>query len=197
MNCADLDRFLEAHIEGRLGRARAAVLRRHLAQCRHCAARIHWLRAFERELALRVPALSHHGRVWAGLEIEAVASAARPAAGSMLPPPSHLLRLPPPAKRPPQGEARPAARPRRRQRPALLLRRVLSRLLGLAVLAAALAGIIQLGAGWLVGDRSRTQPVHSGFAVPQGDMAPVASSGDFEVLGEVAPNGARDVPVPE
>jgi len=50
MLCSDLERYLEAFLDGRLGRSRTIILRRHLGLCGPCRARVERLRRFEREL---------------------------------------------------------------------------------------------------------------------------------------------------
>ncbi len=74
MRCGDLERYLEAFIDGRLGRSRTAVLRRHLALCAGCQARVERLRQFERDTQRRFRLIHEPGSVWAGLELDLVGS---------------------------------------------------------------------------------------------------------------------------
>jgi hypothetical protein len=108
MLCSDLDRYLEIHLDGRLGRSRTAILRRHLAACGTCRARVDLLRRFERDLAASLGGggRGEHGSVWHGLEADLVRSV--PAGGAETAP---LLRALPPG-----GAPRPA-RHRREVRP--------------------------------------------------------------------------------
>ena len=46
MNCADLDRYLEAHLDGQLARGRLRALKQHLLVCTDCRLRVHGLQAF-------------------------------------------------------------------------------------------------------------------------------------------------------
>ena len=75
MNCADLERYLEAFLDGRLGRARAALLRRHMVGCPSCRRRVDLLQEFERDLNRRLRAMGQCESVWAGLELHLVSSA--------------------------------------------------------------------------------------------------------------------------
>ncbi len=169
MRCGDLGIYLEAYLEGRLGRSRALALKRHLAHCRRCAECVQRLRAFERQITARLPALRGAVPSWAGLEAEPVGSDVRPVVRSMLPPPSHLLRLPAPAP-----QRRTAAPPRavvRRPGRARLWRQLASRFLGLMVLAAAAAAALHYTVGWLAlgleGRGGETAPgAESGFGAP-------------------------------
>lgn len=74
MQCGDLDRYLEAYLDGRLGRSRGAILRRHLALCGACRARVERLRQFEREMQRRFQPLGNGQSVWQGLELDLVAN---------------------------------------------------------------------------------------------------------------------------
>ena len=74
MRCGDLERYLEAFLDGRLGRSRRAVLRRHLALCGTCQARVERLRQFERDTQRRFRAPEQPGSVWEGLELDLVGS---------------------------------------------------------------------------------------------------------------------------
>jgi anti-sigma factor RsiW len=74
MRCGDLERYLEAFLDGRLGRNRSAVLRRHLALCAGCQARVERLRQFERDTQRRFRSPELPGSVWEGLELDLVGS---------------------------------------------------------------------------------------------------------------------------
>jgi anti-sigma factor RsiW len=74
MRCGDLERYLEAFLDGRLGRSRSAVLRRHLALCAACQARVERLRQFERDTQRRFRSPELPGSVWEGLELDLVGS---------------------------------------------------------------------------------------------------------------------------
>jgi anti-sigma factor RsiW len=76
MQCSDLERYLEAYLDLRLGRSRGAILRRHLAGCPACRARIERLRLFERDLQRRFRAMEHSQSIWGGLEPDLVRSIA-------------------------------------------------------------------------------------------------------------------------
>ncbi len=152
MHCSDLERYLEACLDGQLGDARRRALQDHLRLCRGCAERVDGLRQFEADLQRRLRAMRHEASLWQPLGLEVVEGGAAP---SGLPPRvvavaeeaaaapirrRHRLRLEPPA-------AAPAApKPRRR----------LQRLAGVALLAAAvgaLADVAIRGLGWIGSDQ--------------------------------------------
>lgn len=154
MQCSDLERYLEAFLDGRLGRSRTAILRRHLAGCLACRARFERLRQFERELALRLRTLERCESVWAALELDLVRSgeAALPdplASVRALPPPSPPTPSPPPPAAARTAVPRPSDVPTPRQR-------LTSRLIGLALFAASAGFTFQLGF-WLF-ERSNGPP---------------------------------------
>jgi len=135
MNCADLDSLLEAHLERRLGRSEIDALRRHLLTCRRCRHRVHELRRFELDVAARVPQLA--AEHWSVLEVEPAALLMRPAGD--LPAPGRA-RVPATAVRSrpsPVPAPNPSAQ-RRRLRPP----RLLTRVVGIALLALAGLGLI-------------------------------------------------------
>ena len=66
MRCGDLERYLEAFLDGRLDRGRRIVLRRHLSLCGACQTRVERLRQFERETQRRFRALEEPSSVWEG-----------------------------------------------------------------------------------------------------------------------------------
>ncbi|HMR31033.1 MAG TPA: hypothetical protein PKA13_08130 [Geminicoccaceae bacterium] len=74
MQCSDLERYLEAFLDLRLGRSRGAILRRHLSACAHCRARVEHLRSFERDLQRSFRAMERAQSVWTGLEPDLVRS---------------------------------------------------------------------------------------------------------------------------
>jgi anti-sigma factor RsiW len=74
MRCGDLERYLEAYLDGRLSRGRRTVLRRHLALCGGCQARVERLRQFERETQARFRPLEEPVSVWEGLALDLVGS---------------------------------------------------------------------------------------------------------------------------
>jgi len=143
MHCADLDRYLEAHLDGRLGRTRAASLRRHLAVCGSCRARVLVLDAFAREVAEHVS--NRCGvTVWSSLLMPDVHQATLgPPVALALPPPlpgrrsevARDTRLPPPPV--PSRAAAPTATVASR------VRRTLLRGAGCLVLFAALGAVFQ------------------------------------------------------
>ncbi len=151
MQCADLDRYLEAFLDGRLGRSRALVLRRHLVGCLVCRARFEQLRQFERDLACRLRNLERCESLWAGLELDLVRSGEAalphlPAASRALPPPRAAEPSPvePPAPATPAAPPRPPLAPR--------ARRLRHHLWGLAVFFLAAGLTVQVGV-WLLEPR--------------------------------------------
>ncbi|MFO1071411.1 MAG: zf-HC2 domain-containing protein [Geminicoccaceae bacterium] len=79
-------RYLEAFLDGRLGRSRSATLRRHLGMCAGCRARVERLRQFERDMQRRFRSMRQEGSIWRGLGVDLVAAARAN--------PGHLLALP-------------------------------------------------------------------------------------------------------
>jgi anti-sigma factor RsiW len=150
MQCGDLERYLEAFLDGRLGRSRSAILRRHLAICGGCRARVERLRQFEREMQRRFRSMEQTGSLWQGLELDLVASSRAAAV-------HHLLALPRPLP-PSRGAALdgpPPPSPKRHH--PLLAKRATGRgrasgLAGIVLIAMALGAVYQfasphLGAG--------------------------------------------------
>ena len=150
MICADLGSLLEAHLERRLGRSEIDALRRHLLTCRRCRRKVHELRRFELEVAERVPQLAA-AECWSVLEVEPAALLMRPATAG-LPPPGRV-RVPVALARSRPSGALPTP-PRARRRP-LRSARLLTRALGMALLALAGLGLVhQLDrAPWSAGER--------------------------------------------
>ena len=72
MHCSDLERYLEAHLDGRLGRNRTAIMQRHLAQCSGCRKRIAQLRHFEKDLHARFRTMQATAALWETLEVNLV-----------------------------------------------------------------------------------------------------------------------------
>lgn len=139
MQCSDLDRYLEAFLDGRLGRSRGALMRRHVAGCLACRTRIEKLRQFERDLGRRFRSLERCEPIWTALEVDLVRSTTHPAplpempVMRALPPPREPGRLPPP---PPAT----TERPQRRRRG-----RLLGPLAGVLLIGAAMGTVYQLG----------------------------------------------------
>ena len=146
MRCGDLERYLEAYLDGRLSRGRRTVLRRHLALCSACQARVERLRRFERETQTRFRALEEPVSVWEGLALDLVGSQESVGQGRLLalPRPSapgpFADRLPSRVELPrPSGRsARPGLRPGRA---------AASRLAGVILIAMAVGAVYQLARG--------------------------------------------------
>ena len=156
MRCGDLERFLEAYLDGRLSRGRRTVLRRHLALCSACQARVERLRQFERETLSRFRALEEPASVWEGLALDLVGSREQVGEGRLLalPRPSSIPSF---ARRAPQRAFPPHAavhsRPIDRGG-----RTLASRIVGALLVAMAIGSVYQFvlgergqsGAGWKV-----------------------------------------------
>ena len=148
MQCGDLDRHLEAFLDGQLDRAGSGMLRHHLALCGACQARVERLRQFERDTQRRFRALERAGSVWQDLELDLVASSRASAV-------SRLLALPrtlPPARRGSQVE-RPSSARRAPAHPVVAARSKGrshgSRAAGVVLLAMALGALYQFGRAYL------------------------------------------------
>ncbi|GBD44277.1 hypothetical protein HRbin40_01762 [bacterium HR40] len=174
MHCADLERYLEAHLDGRLGRSRMASLRRHLGSCATCRRRVQWLDAFAREVAEKV----QHRRVetiWSGLlapDVQGVTlGLAIPPA---LPPPLPLHAPPGTSSDTPVLPARPAgtAAPSAASRFSSF-KGVLARTAGLVVLAAAVGALLQYVTGFDPVGRPRPAAVQTPVGAAGAD-APLA-----------------------
>lgn len=190
MLCSDLERYLEAHLDGRLGRSRTAILRRHLAVCGNCRSRVDRLRRFERDLASQIwtgdqqqqKRRQQPGSVWQGLELDLVRSL--PASGAARGGKASLPRaLPAPGAGAPtagrtplslRGLARPLAggakgsvpgphRPDRR----------LSRLVGVLAVALAVGALYELARVWLEPRDAAEAAVQAylDFVAGQGELA--------------------------
>lgn len=142
MECGDLERYLEAFLDGRLSRSRAALLRRHLLGCSACQARVERLRQFERDMQRRFRALEQSTSIWQGLELDLVVSSRAATT-------SRLLALPRLVSSSP-GRERNVAGPGQRRRPRPLStvqktgRGKASRWVGIALVAMALGSVYQL-----------------------------------------------------
>lgn len=145
MDCANLDGFLEAFLEGKLRRSQFAMLRRHLSACPACRARVEQLRSFERELHGRLQPMAENQPLWSGLEMDLVGHAH----GSV--PRAPLPRDLPPAPAGPRPQAQRPARPMS-PRPAATRPAVVPGWAGLTagiVITLAAAGAVwQLVAAW-------------------------------------------------
>jgi anti-sigma factor RsiW len=150
MHCSDLERYLEACLDGQLGESRRQVLQGHLRLCRGCAERVDGLKRFEADLQRRLRSMQHEVSLWQPLDLAVVDGG--PARRSL---PVALVPLGDDAAAPevvrkrhhlclkPPVEA--VARPRRR----------LQNLAGVALLAAAVGTLADVAAsafGWLGGD---------------------------------------------
>jgi anti-sigma factor RsiW len=150
MHCSDLERYLEACLDGQLGESRRRSLQDHLRLCRGCAERVDGLRRFEADLQRRLRAMQHEASLWQPLGLETVHGGPAPSA---LPIPAAPLDAPTPARlrhrhrlRVATLAAAPEPKPRRR----------LQSLAGVALLAAALGALADMalgGFGWLQGDK--------------------------------------------
>ncbi len=142
MECGDLERYLEAFLDGRLSQSRGALLRRHLQACDGCQARVERLRQFERDTQRRFRALDQSTSVWRGLELDLVVSSRSTPAG-------RLLALPRVASRVTGGSLEPGAGARPRHDPALpppstAGRSRASRIAGILLVAMAFGSLYQL-----------------------------------------------------
>jgi anti-sigma factor RsiW len=163
MKCSDLERYLEAYLDLRLGRSRGAILRRHLSGCPSCRARVEHLRQFERDLQRSFRAMDRVQSVWTGLEPDLVRTGglAEPA------PPLPFLLPPQSARALPQPSGAAAARhlpavgqphveavvtTRRRA----VLSRWSRRVAGLVLIAAAVGATLTMGRDWFLDEWSAT-----------------------------------------
>lgn len=174
MQCADLDRYLEAFVDGRLGRSRTTILRRHVTGCGRCRARIERLRQFEREIQGRFRSIGEVRSVWHGLEQDLVRSSA--GGGSYLPPPNAMIVG---ASRARDAVARPVTASRAAGVPRGSGRRRVSRLAGFVALALAAGAIWQIASQWLGGPSFGSAELTSApdmpvLPVPEPEPEPVA-----------------------
>jgi anti-sigma factor RsiW len=194
MRCGDLERYLEAFLDGRLGRSRGAVLRRHLAMCAACQARVERLRQFERDTQRRFRSPEQPGSVWEGLELHLVGSNGA-VGGRLLAAPRGLPSLP-------GGEAAPERpAPRRAGGHPLVaarapVRGTASRLAGVLLVAVALGASYQLVRREIGSTASGTAAqVYAAF---RHDRAPPMLSSDDarQVADWLATELGRPVPTP-
>ena len=193
MQCADLERYLEAFLDGRLGRSRSAILRRHLAHCGACQARVERLRQFERDPQRRFRSLEQAGSVWQGLELDLVASSR--AGGT-----SRLLALPRPAPPVPAGlseDSTPPARGHPMVAARAASRGAASRLTGVLMVAMALGALYQLAQVHLLPSEEPTAAVRAYMDFLEASRPPVMASDDAERLRQWLSDELRAaVPVP-
>ncbi len=153
MHCSDLERYLEACLDGQLGDSRRQALHDHLAICLSCRGRVDGLRHFEADLQRRLRAMQHEASLWQPLGLETVGGT--PVAP--LPAPGLLEAAPEVVPGPPRrgrhplrlATARPAAGPAKWR---------LSNLAGAALLVAAAAAVANMalnGLGWWLGGDKR------------------------------------------
>lgn len=167
MQCADLERYLEAFLDGRLGRSRAMVLRRHVAVCLPCRSRLEKLKQFERDLNRRLRTMEHVESVWSGLELDLVKST-QEALPSRIP--SLRLLPPPPQGRSglPQAATRRTSSPRTR-RTGSSRRRIATRLVGVMLVVAAAGAVYEIAVRRLSG--GGTEAIQAYLAYVEGDRA--------------------------
>lgn len=195
MECGDLERYLEAFLDGRLSQSRAALLRRHLRTCGSCQTRVERLRQFERDTQRRFRALDRSTSVWQGLELDLVVIGRSTPAGRLL----ALPRMGPKIA----GEAFEARRrfqPRQRRElppPATTGRGMASRLTGALLIAMALGSLYQLARSYArpADDLNAAADVYMQFR--QGTTAPTFRGHDIDQLrGWLAGELGTSVPMP-
>lgn len=142
MLCTDLDRYLEAFVDGRLGRSRTGILRRHLEGCARCRGKVDRLRHFERDVRSRLHAPADARSLWQGLETTVTSSAIR--GGGEVLTRSRLLSSGPPRRAPTVGD-----RSRLPGPTASTAGRRLSQLVGVVVMALACGAVWELARGWM------------------------------------------------
>jgi anti-sigma factor RsiW len=180
MRCGDLERYLEAFLDGRLGRSRSSVLRRHVALCSSCQARIERLRQFERDTQRRFRALEQPVSVWEGLELDLVGSGGA-VGGRLLASRRSLVAGPDPGPREEPPRRRVLHHPMIAAR--LSARGGASRLVGLVLVAMALGATYQLArAGLEVEGGSDAAEAYLGFT--QAGDEPTLRSDDRRKVGE-------------
>ncbi len=146
MDCADLERYLEAHLDGQLAAGRARVLKRHLACCERCRHKLERLQAFERQLQRRFRGMRTAAPVWSALEVDLVGEGNGRGIPALPPPPGlqalpHLRR-----HRVRAGMALPGSAGLQRPSRGRSRSSILSRVIGIAILAAAVAAVLELAA---------------------------------------------------
>lgn len=175
MKCSDLERYLEAYLDLRLGRSRGAILRRHLSGCPSCRARVEHLREFERDLQQNFRAMERVQSVWTGLEPDLVRTGGLAEPGPSLPflmPPTGGRALAPPTGATAARHLPGAGDPRGEEVSAQPRRAALSRwgrrAVGLALVAAAVGATVTIGRSWL-GDDWAATTARAYAAYRQGD----------------------------
>jgi anti-sigma factor RsiW len=153
MHCSDLERYLEACLDGQLGDSRRRALHDHLRLCRGCAERVDGLRRFEADLQRRLRAMRHEASLWQPLGLEMVNGGPAPTAAPAGFAPAPETAAPARVERGPRHRLRlqlptAAAEPKPKRR--------LQNLAGVALLAAAVGALADLtlnGLGMLGGDK--------------------------------------------
>lgn len=160
MHCSELERYLEACLDGQLGDSRRQSLQDHLRLCRGCATRVEELKRFEADLQRRLRAMQHEVSLWQPLGLEVVEGGhARPEPPVALVPRGDDVPVETPGDgllpaRIGRGHRLRSAAPARPVEPKP--RRRLQNLVGVAILAAAAGALADLalsGVGWFAGDR--------------------------------------------
>lgn len=161
MHCPDLERYLEACLDGQLGDGRRQALHDHLAICASCRGRVDGLRHFEADLQRRLRAMQHEASLWQPLGLETVGGTGSAA----LPTPPPGLQETDPGAQASVGGPEDAARPSTNGHPLRLTAARaatgpawwrLQNLAGAALLVAAVAALTDMalsGIGWLGGDK--------------------------------------------
>lgn len=176
MQCGDLDRYLEAFLDGRLGRSRGAILRRHLALCGACRARVERLRQFEREMQRRFRPLGCSQSMWHGLEVDLVASGRAGGGDDLLALPRALVAEP--------SRLSPAATQRGQPGPHPLRGGAdrapgrTSRMAGVLLVALALGALYQAGRTFLDAPDPASAALQAYGELTQAGRSPVLRSGD-------------------
>jgi anti-sigma factor RsiW len=201
MQCSDLERYLEAYLDLRLGRSRGAILRRHLVACPACRARVERLRQFEYELQRHFRALEVDS-VWSGLEPDLVRSGLAEAPSlPFLATVDQLRALPPPTRKP--GAPLPGSLRRLRgmdsgaQRGAgTAWSRWSRRFVGAVLISAAVGATASVGHYWLAGGWVAST-VQAYIAYRDGDNHLDVRSGDVaEIEDYLAARMGFRVPLP-
>ena len=186
MNCSDLERYLEACLDGQLGESRRRALHDHLTICSSCRDRVDGLRHFEADLQRRLRAMQHESSLWQPLGLQTVGSTVP----MPLPTPAPGLQETPSPRRP-QGNGHPLRLLPVRS-PAGPSRWRLQNLAGAALLVAAVAALTNMalsGLGWLGGDKR--QAVYRAYL--DGDLQLDLRTGD---PGELEPWLAEQLAAP-
>lgn len=170
MHCSELERFLEACLDGELGESRRITLLQHLALCRQCNERVEGLRRFEADLQRRLRAMQHEASLWQPLDLAVVGGdrpidppidqkgpATGPGGRFAKPPEAPVdgpLRAQPALPAPRRPLAKPPAHRMRRTAPVSITRgRRVQGLVGATLLVAAVAALSDLAFGLFSGER--------------------------------------------